>query len=145
MAQKKIYFGSTGPFFFNDEEQYPDDSGTQTGIKTEGFLETDEGLITNNLSTNVRIVFSDAEKKLQEVNSLAAWINGSGGVNVSDDGDGSATVTISQTEALRLPSLTSTMRNNLTPDGPSIIWNVTESRIEYYDGTGWYYLGGTAV
>ena len=45
---------------------------------------------------------------------------------------------------LKLANLTTTERNALTGDTGMVIYNTTESRIEYYDGA-WKYLSGTAV
>ena len=50
------------------------------------------------------------------------------------------------TRHLKLPHVTSTQRGNLVNLEPgSIIWNTTESRIEFYDGSSWSYINSTGV
>ena len=44
-----------------------------------------------------------------------------------------------------LANKTTTQRNALTGTAGMVIFNTTESRIEYYDGSGWKYISGTSV
>jgi hypothetical protein len=44
-----------------------------------------------------------------------------------------------------LANLTTTERNALTGVAGMTIFNTTESRIEYHDGSGWKYISGTSV
>ncbi len=48
-------------------------------------------------------------------------------------------------KAIVLGGYTDTERNAITATQGMVIWNTTNTRIEYYDGTNWNYISGTTV
>lgn len=85
MAKKFVNIGPFGPFIYDDSNN--------SGVKTDGTIEA-ANIINSGLSANIRLVFSDGNKKLVEVNDLTPFISGGSHIDVTDDGDGSVTLSI---------------------------------------------------
>lgn len=84
MAQKQIRIGSFGPFIYDDV--------TEDALKTDGNIQANN-IVTDGLTSNVRLVVSDANKQLAEVNDLTPYIAGNG-IDVGNDGDGTVTLSL---------------------------------------------------
>jgi len=68
------------------------------------------------------------------------------GTTIATSGADFARAGVPITRFLKLPQVTTTERNNLVAlEGGSVIWNTTDSRIEFYDGSSWSYINGTGV
>jgi len=92
MATKTINIGPFGPFEF-------DDTVTPQGVKTNAPIEGTE-IITTGLSTNRRLVESDTQKKIVEVNDLTVYLKDGTNVQAVDQGDGTVKLEIIGTVAL---------------------------------------------
>lgn len=96
MAEKQVFIGSVGPFIFDDLDSYSDGQ-SYIGVYSPDSPLKGTNVITSNLSTNVRIVASNASKELEEINDLSIWVKqGSGGISVVNDLDGTVTVNLPQ-------------------------------------------------
>lgn len=68
------------------------------------------------------------------------------GTTIATSGADFARAGIPITRFLKLPRASTTERDNFVAlEGGSVIWNTTESRIEFYDGSNWSYINGTGV
>lgn len=97
MAKKYVNIGPFGPFIFDD--------GKSSAVNTDGDIEANN-IVTSGLTANVRLVSSDANKKLAEVNDLTNFIDGDSHINVTDDSDG--TVTIETQNLIEINNITDT-------------------------------------
>lgn len=79
MATKVINLGSFGPFEFDDTDQYADGT-SQTGFKTDGDVEANSVAQTG-LSVNIRAVYSDANQKFAEADTLTQLLDLMAGVS----------------------------------------------------------------
>lgn len=86
MAKKYVRIGSFGPFIYDDSQQ-------PAAVNTDGDIQANN-VITDGLSANVRLIASNANKKVEEVNDLTQWIAGGDRVTIADDGDGTVTVSV---------------------------------------------------
>jgi len=84
MAEKFVNIGPFGPFIYDDI--------IDKGVETDGDVKA-SGVQTTGLTTNIRLILSDANQKVAEVNNLTQFISGSNQINVADDGDGTITIT----------------------------------------------------
>jgi len=85
MAIKTVRLGSFGPFRFDDT--------TYSGVETDGDVKANN-LVTAGLSANTRIVVSDANKQLSEIDDLTQWIAGGNQIQITDDGDGTISIQV---------------------------------------------------
>ena len=68
------------------------------------------------------------------------------GTTIATSGADFARAGIPITRFLKLPRASTTERDNFVAlEGGSVIWNTTESRIEFYNGSSWSYINGTGV
>ena len=92
MAIKTVSIGSYGPYEF-------DDASTPHAVSTDGGIQADN-VVFAGLSVSIRLTYSDANKRLQEVNDLTIWIKPSGLANdikVTNNGDGTCTIGVPAT------------------------------------------------
>lgn len=85
MAKKYVRVGAFGPFIYDDV--------SQEAIDTDGNIKANN-VLTDGLTTNVRLVASNASKLLEEVNDLTPYIGGGTYITVTDDGDGTVTIEV---------------------------------------------------
>ena len=90
MAERRVWIGSEGPFIFDDEDLY-EDGVNHVGLRAETVVEVNN-VITSDLTDNVRLIHSDSDKKIQEVNDLTQFIQAGDGISVIDNGDGTVTI-----------------------------------------------------
>lgn len=95
MAVKEVWVGSQGPFLFDDGDKYPGEPAGPniSGLRTDTVIEV-QNVQTTNLTSNVRLVVSDSNKEIQEVNDLTQWIAAGLGIAVEDGGAGTVTIKI---------------------------------------------------
>lgn len=98
MAFKQVFIGSRGPFLFDDEDTYEDGQVHSPGYSPDAPF-VGQNIVTTDLTTNVRLVASNAERKLEEVNDLSVWVKqGTGGVTVTNNADGTVTLNLGSHE-----------------------------------------------
>lgn len=95
MALKEVWIGSQGPYLFDDEEKYPNEptGPNMVGIRTNTIIQT-SNIVTDNLTENVRLIVSNSDKEIQEVNDLTQWIKSGYAIEVIDEGDGTVTIRV---------------------------------------------------
>jgi hypothetical protein len=91
----------------------------------------------NNYLTASRLLYSDADKKIQSVSDLASWVAGTTNrITVTNDGDGSITLNLPQdihTEAT--PSVNSLTASTIKTNEITIISGLTAARLMVTDGS----------
>lgn len=104
MTRRYLRVGGAGPFIYDDEDTITDDEyGYADGEPYKAF-QTDGSMAVANLNldeltisglTALRLIATDALKKVVSVASLTAWIAGTADqLTVTDDGDGTVTLSI---------------------------------------------------
>jgi len=84
MAIKNVKVGSFGPFPFDDTQD--------VGVSTDGDVSANN-LVTTGLTTDVRLLKSNANKALEEVATLGDFIAAGGApISITDNLDGTVTV-----------------------------------------------------
>lgn len=91
MAKKYVNIGPFGPFIFDDN--------TDDGVETDGDI-VGSSIKTTGLTSNVRLLFSNANQEVSEVNDLTPYLNGGNRITVTDDGDGTVTIAAQNLSAL---------------------------------------------